>query len=70
MWEALGVSTLHCKALMTPKSCPAQRLSVDVTNLVMVSHHVICAREGAHTLHDCQKDIHSASEGHQALGSM
>lgn len=27
---------------------------MDVTDLVAVSHHVICAREGAHALHDCQ----------------
>lgn len=42
---------------MTPKSCPAQRLllSVDVTDLVAVSHHVNCAREEAHAFCDSQK---------------
>lgn len=41
----------------TPKSCPAQRLllSVGVTDLVAVSHHVNCAREEAHASHDCEK---------------
>lgn len=43
------------------------KLSGNVTDLVTVSHHVIYAREGTHSVCGCQRDIHSKSEAHPAL---